>query len=207
MKLFPALRTFILLFSLALITLTCGSESDSTSQQNVSNTVDDKKEDDCTKKSADDFDNFLGIDYGTNELRLEKILGPFTGGEYTEDSVAFMYYFKKFDNVPVTVWVNSKSQKVETIFMEVLSYEEYFKSDLNEAAEYFKMKPCDSDFFGKSVAQIKEILGTPAREEILPEGQTSLTFDSKDLNHSVNFKFYPEQNNICSSISINWFYN
>lgn len=160
----------------------------------------------CEKKSADDFDNFLGIEYGTNELKLEKILGEFTGGEYTADSLAFMYYFKALENAPITVWVNAKSQKVETVFMEVLSYEAYFKQDLEAAIEKYHIQPCDSRFFGMKYAEITKIMGKPAADELLEGNVKSISYDSKNYKYSVNFKFYPEQENMCSSISVNWFY-
>jgi hypothetical protein len=163
--------------------------------------------DTCEQKSnVADFDNFLGLTYGMNELMLEKKLGKFTGGEYTADSTSFMYYFKKIKGAPITVWVDSKSQKVITIFMEILGYEELFQSDLNSAIEAYSISTCDSYFFGLKYEDLKAKLGEPTTEELLEGNIRSVDYDSEDLKCAVNFKFYPEQGNLCSSISVNWFY-
>lgn len=164
--------------------------------------------DSCNQKfRAEDFDNFLGITYGMNELKLESILGKFTGGEYTADSTSFMYYFKKIKGAPITVWVDAQSQQVTTIFMEILGYEELFQSDLNDAIEAYNISECDSYFFGLTYTELKARLGEPSREELLKDsGIRSVDYDSRDFSHSINFKFYPDQNNVCSSVSVNWFY-
>ena len=49
---------------------------------------------DCPDITIEDWDTFLGIDYGTNELALEEKIGNFTGGEYTSDSSAFIFASK-----------------------------------------------------------------------------------------------------------------
>jgi hypothetical protein len=162
--------------------------------------------DECPNSDIEKFDNFLGVQYGTSELELEAKLGKFTGGEYTTDSSAFIYYFKRIENAPVTVWVNAKTGKVETIFMEILGYEEVFEKDLEEAKKEFKMSDCDSRFFGMKYEELTETMGKPNFEETLDEGVKSLTYDSKDYKYNVNFKIYPSQADMCSSISVNWFY-
>lgn len=161
---------------------------------------------DCPNSDVNKFDNFLGISYGMSELELEAKLGNFTGGEYTSDSTAFIYYFKRIENAPVTVWVNSESGKVETIFMEILGYEEYFQSDLDEAIKEFSMSECDSRFFGMKYDELVQEMGKPAADETIEGGVRSVSYDSKDYKYSVNFKFYPEQADMCSSVSVNWFY-
>jgi len=161
---------------------------------------------DCPNSDVNKFDNFLGIKYGTNELDLEPILGDFTGGEYTVDSSAFIYYFKHIENAPVSVWVNGESGKVETIFMEILGYEDVFDKDVEEAKKEFKMTDCDSRFFGMTYDELVETMGKPTSEETLDEGVKSMSYDSKDFKIAVNFKVYPSQADICSSISVNWFY-
>ena len=47
-----------------------------------------------------------------------------------------------------------KSGKVETIFMEILGYEQYFQEDLNEAITEFKISECDSRFFGMKYEEL-----------------------------------------------------
>ncbi len=158
------------------------------------------------KKNVDDFDNFLGITYGMNELNLEKILGKFTGGEYTADSTAFLYYFKEIKGAPITVWVDSESQKVITIFMEILGAEEWFQSDLSSAIEAYNISTCDSYFFGLTYEALVTRMGKPTSEELLKGDIRSVDYDSANLKYSVNFKFYPDQDNLCSSVAVNWFY-
>lgn len=165
---------------------------------------------DCGKESVADWDNFLGIKYKTNELDLEKIIGDFTGGEYTADSSAFIYYFKRVERAPVTVWVNGKTGDVETIFMEILGYAEYFDGDVKDAADEFNMKECDSQWFGMTPTEVIDIMGKPSKDEMKEDkegsGVRSISYDSEDFKISVNFKFYDSQGGICSSISLNWFY-
>lgn len=160
----------------------------------------------CPNSDIEKFDNFLGVEYGTNELKLEALLGKFTGGEYTPDSSAFIYYFKRVENAPLTVWVNSKSGKVETIFMEILGYEEVFQDDLDAAIKEFHISDCDSRFFGMKYEELVETMGKPNSEETLEDDVKSLTYDSKNYKYNVNFKLYPSQGDMCSSISVNWFY-
>jgi hypothetical protein len=90
--------------------------------------------------------------------------------------------------------------------MEILGYEELFQSDLNSAIEAYSISACDAHFFGLKYADLKAKLGEPAAEEILEGDIRSVDYDSDDLRYSVNFKFYPDQDNMCSSISVNWFY-
>jgi hypothetical protein len=164
----------------------------------------------CEKESVEDWDNFIGIQYKTNELDLEKIIGDFTGGEYTADSSAFIYYFKRVERAPVTVWVNGKTGNVETIFMEILGYEDYFEGDVEAAAEEFNMKECDTKWFGMSPQEVIDAMGKPAKDEMKEDkegqGVRSISYDSEDFTISVNFKFYDSQGGMCSSISLNWFY-
>lgn len=194
---------------LFLMLLSCGGEN--TAPIEPVNTkpkqTDSVVTDTCAQKlSADDFDNFLGITYGMNELLLESKLGPYTGGEYTSDSLSFVYYFKKIEGVPISVWVDAKSQKVITIFMEILGYEELFQADLDEAIKEYSMSECESRFFGMTFEELKAVMGEPAKDEVIKDGIRSVDYDSKDYKYSVNFKFHPAQNNLCSAISVNWFY-
>ncbi|MCG8575120.1 MAG: hypothetical protein MI810_09575 [Flavobacteriales bacterium] len=160
----------------------------------------------CSDVTVEDWDTFLGIDYGTNERDLEDKIGKFTGGEYTADSTAFVYYFNRVERVPVSVWVNGATGDVETIFIEVLSYEDNFDQDVENAVEEFKIDPCESRFLGMQQSEVEKIMGEPVVSETLDEGVKSISYDSEGFEYSVNFKFYPEQGNKCTSISLNWFY-
>ncbi|MCB9225449.1 MAG: hypothetical protein H6582_14815 [Crocinitomicaceae bacterium] len=204
------------LFATAFISCAGSSEEEGNNHDSTEDTNDETSDDDikftgdCGKKSVADWDNFIGIKYKTNELDLEKIIGNFTGGEYTADSSAFIYYFKRVDRAPVTVWVNGKTGDVETIFMEILGYEEYFEGDVDAAVEEFNIQDCDSKWFGMTPQEVIDAMGKPAKDEMKEDkegqGVRSISYDSEDYKISVNFKFYDSQGGICSSISLNWFY-
>ncbi len=164
------------------------------------------EEEQCPEVSIEDWDSFVGIDYGTNELDLEDKIGNFTGGEYTSDSSAFIYYFNRVERVPLSVWVNGDNGQVQTIFIEILSYEANFETDLQNATDEFKIDPCQSRFFGMTQKEVKDVMGDPQSTNKLEEGVVSLAYDSEGLKYMVNFKFYPSQGDKCTSISVNWFY-
>ncbi|MBN4082132.1 hypothetical protein JYT21_00350 [bacterium AH-315-B15] len=160
----------------------------------------------CPDTSIEDWNSFINIEYKTNELDLEEKIGNFTGGEYTSDSSAFIYYFNRVERVPLSVWVNGESGQVQTIFMEILSYDENFDEDLQKAVDEFTIDDCESRYFGMNKKEIIEIMGEPQDERELEEGVESIAYDSEGFKYTVNFKFYESQNNRCTSISVNWFY-
>ena len=164
------------------------------------------EQDPCDAINADSFDSFLGVDYGTKELMLNGLLGRFTSGEYSPDSSSFIYHYDRVDRVPLRVWVNAGSGNVATIFMEVLSLKENFEIDVEQAAEEFNMSDCDVAWFGMSPEDVKARMGHPSEESYSDSGVLLLSYDSRDFLHTIAFKFYPEQDNRCSSISVNWFY-
>lgn len=191
--------------------LSCNGQSSDSGETNTEvinqkDTIQNNEEKCEIKLGADDFDNFLGITYGMNELLLESKLGAFTGGEYSADSLSFIYFFKKIKGAPITVWVDAETQQVITIFMEILGYEELFQSDLDAAIKEYNISWCDYRFFGIRYPDLKELFGEPAKEDLMKDGVRSVDYDSKDYKYSVNFKFYPDQDNMCSSVSVNWFY-
>lgn len=160
----------------------------------------------CPNKKIADFNRFLGIDYGTEEHQLESKLGKFTGGTFTSDSSSFIYSFDRVNRVPISVWVNAKTGKINTIFMEVISLGKNFDEDLEVAVQEFSIDPCDVIWFGMSANEIKEKLGSPDEEAVSAEGVTLLSYDSDDFLITVAFKIYEQQEDKCSSISINWFH-
>lgn len=202
---------FSVLFAVAVISCGGGDSDAEDLSDLVDETTDELMNDglndgDCSKSSVEDWDNFIGITYETNELDLEDIIGKFTGGEYTADSSAFIYYFKRVDRAPVTVWVNGKTGAVETIFVEILGYEEYFEGDVKDLKKEFKLEDCDTRWFGMHPDDLIKEMGKPDKDEEKSEGVRSIFYDSKDYDISVNFKFYESQGGMCSSISVNWFY-
>ena len=166
--------------------------------------------DSCGKESANDFDNFLRIPYGTSESALDSILGKGNGGEYTTDSLSFVYYYKMAERVPITVWANTKTTQIEMIYMEVVSYIQYFESDFENAKETYNMLECDYQWFGKSQEDIIEIMGEPRKTDKTEDAEgkeiVNLFYDSDDYRIAVNFKFFESQDYYCSSVMVNWFY-
>ncbi len=161
---------------------------------------------DCNSLTVDDFDRFIGLDYGAEERELQYCLGDFTSGLFTADSSAFIYHFNRVDRVPISVWVSTETGKVVTIFMEVVSIGENFQLDLEEAISEFNILDCDASWFGLSVEEIKARMGEPSEEAMSAEGVTLLSYDSDDFLFTVAFKEYEQQENQCSSVSVNWFY-
>ncbi len=157
-------------------------------------------------KVSENFSQFLGFNYGDMEDLLTARLGNFTSGNYSADSSSFIYYFKKLERVPIEVWVNSKSKKISTIFIEILSLNELFNEDLETARTTYKMNDLDASWFGLTADEIKTIMGKPSEEAMSNQDVHLLTYDSPDFLQAVSFKIYKTQGNICSSISVNWFY-
>ena len=65
-------------------------------------------------------------------------------------------------------------------------------------------------WFGKTPEEVKEIMGQPRKTEVEEDSEgndvTNLFYDSDDYSCAINFKFYESQDNMCSSIMLNWFY-
>jgi hypothetical protein len=165
--------------------------------QNDTNSVD---------KVTENFSQFLGFKYGDMEDLLTARLGNFTSGNYSPDSTSFIYYYKKLDRVPIEIWVNSKTKKISTLFIEILSLNELFNEDLESARTTYKINDLDASWFGLTADEIKEKMGKPSEEAMSNQDVHLLTFDSPDFLKAVSFKIYKAQGNICSSVSVNWFY-
>ena len=161
----------------------------------------------CPSTSLTDFNQFLAFEYGDEDLLLESKMGKFTGGDYTLDSSSFIYYYNRVDRVPISIWVNTKTGKINTIFIEVISLGKNFEADLEKAVEEFSIHPCESLWFGLTTDEIKSRLGEPAEEAVSSQGFTMLSYDSEDFLIAVAFKIYDQQSGKCSSVSVNWFYN
>lgn len=164
----------------------------------------------CDEVSIDDFDNFLGIKFNTVETDLKNVMGESSGGEYTNDKSAFMYYFKDTKRVPVTVYVDAETGDVETIFMEILGLNENFDQDIQKAEEDFNIKECHLDLFGKQPKEIISIFGQADKDNIeedsVEEGVRHLVYYSSDDKIALSFKFYHSQDNQMSSLMVDWFH-
>ncbi len=159
----------------------------------------------CQNSDINAFDSFLGINGETKEIELTKILGESTGGYYSDDNQSFIYTFHSLIDVPIAVAVNASTTKVETVLMEVLSMGEDFEKDLEKAKQKYNLDLCDSRFFGMKKDEIMAEMGEPDAEDASATGVYSITYNSENMKTAVNFKFYDEQDNMCSSVIVNWF--
>lgn len=158
-------------------------------------------------KVSENFRNFLGFNYGDTEDMLTARLGNFTYGNYSADSSSFIYYFKNLERVPIEVWVNSDTKIITTIFMEILSLNELFQEDLETAKTTYEISEQNVSWFGLTADEIKTKMGTPSEEAMSNQDVHLLTYDSPNFLQAVTFKIYKTQENRCSSVSVNWFYN
>lgn len=159
----------------------------------------------CTNSDINQFDSFLGLGPQTKEVELPDILGESTGGYYSEDNKSFVYTYQAIPDAPIAVAVNATTSKVETVLMEILSFGDDFFADLEAAKLRYKLPECDSRFFGMKNDELIEDMGKPSVNEKLEGGINLLTYNSKNYKTSVNFKFYSEQDGMCSSVIVNWF--
>ena len=166
--------------------------------------------DSCAKETANDWDNFIGIPYGMSEIKLDSVLGESTGGRYSDDSTFFVFYYKGIERVPISVWSNSQTTQIETIFLEVTSFVQYFEEDVKAVEEYYDLRQCDTQFLGMQPKEVKSVLGEPTKEESLKDEEgleiISLEYDSDDYKKVVSFRFFESQEYYCSLIMVNWFY-
>ena len=148
----------------------------------------------------------MGFDYGNDEKFLTAKLGSFSKGNFSTDSTYFIYYYDRIPRVPVQVWVHAKSGKIITLFIEVLSLKSLFTEDLDLAKVEYGIGECEVKYMGLTAEQIIAKLGEPAEDAVSRENVHLLTYDSDDFEIAVAFKIYPEENK-CSSIAVNWFYD
>ena len=162
--------------------------------------------DQCGKRSIEDFRSFMVFDYGNDEKFLTAKLGSFSKGNFSTYSTYFIYYYDRIPRVPVQVWVHAKSGKIITLFIEVLSLKSLFTEDLDLAKVEYGIGECEVKYMGLTAEQIIAKLGEPAEDAVSRENVHLLTYDSDDFEIAVAFKIYPEENK-CSSIAVNWFYD
>ncbi|MCH2234294.1 MAG: hypothetical protein MK078_08585 [Crocinitomicaceae bacterium] len=197
-----AKKSLILLISTCLTILT-SSCTEETTVQEVQEIV---AEEVCKPKKVDDFDQFIGMDYGYKEIELEQRFGELYFGEYSEDSLSFLYYFEGESRTPITVACDAKQGLVTNILIEVLTLDENFDKDVDVISVKYDFSECDMQYFGMTEKEIKQELGEPLYNEELEGGVKSITYQTEIKKVAVNFKFYPEQDYVCSSVMILWFY-
>lgn len=162
-------------------------------------------EPECANSDINTFDSFLGISDETKEIELTNFFGESTGGYYSDDNQSFIYTYHALTDVPIAVAVNANTTKVETVLMEILSLGQDFEKDLEKAKKKYNLDVCDSRFFGMKKEEIIAEMGEPDSEESSEEGVESIIYNSDNLKTAVNFKFYTEQDDKCSSVIVNWF--
>ena len=190
----------LILTGLTLILLSCGSEPSVNEVEEV------LSEEICKPRKVDDFDQFIGMDYGYKEIELEQRFGELFFGEYSDDSLSFLYYFEAESRTPITVACNADQGLVTNILIEVLTLDENFDKDVDIISGKYDFDDCDMQYFGMTQKEIEQELGEPLYNEELEGGIKSITYQTEIKKVAVNFKFYPEQDYICSSIMVLWFY-
>lgn len=160
--------------------------------------------------TINDFNSFLGLKYGDKVTDVKKVMGDPSGGELVEDESSFMHYYKNTKRVPVTVYTNSKSKKVETVFMEILGLEETFEQDVKKAKQDFLIQNSHAKLYGKRAKEVLNIFGVAYDDTIedssVEEDVRTLLYYSDDDKIALTLKFYPSQGNVLSSIMVDWFY-
>jgi hypothetical protein len=212
----------ILNFTLSLFTLilliSCGS-SNETNQADIDKQSNDilkellseKETLNCDGFTIKDFNTFLGLNYGDTKEKINEVLGQETRADYNSDRSQYQYFFEDTKRVPVTVSINPNDNKIETVFMEVLGTGANFEDDIYRAEEDFNVEPCIINLFGKKPKEILKMFGQAnsdnIKESANENGVRTLTYITEDTFTMVTFKFYPSQNNLLSSITVNWFYD
>lgn len=166
------------------------------------------KEDTCNENNIDDFSEIIGINKLTKEVDLKKILGKSSSGEYSEDNNTFIYTFNKISNGPVRVYVDAETGIIKTVFIEVLGVGEKLKEDINELKVAYSFSNCKISLFGKSKNEIVKLMGEPILDiinEQLKETNVRLfMYKTENGNITLSLNFYPSQNNLMTSLTLDW---
>jgi hypothetical protein len=209
--------TFILSIILATGLSSCSSNSDNKQAEIEKQTNDILKDilnDDTSKECENfiikDFNTFLGLNYGDTKEKINEVLGQEDSSHFTSNRSQFQYYFISTKRVPIVVSINPNDNKIETVFIEILGTGANFDQDILKAEEDFSVEPCIIDLFGKKPKEILKKFGQAnsdnMKESALEQGVRTLTYLTEDTFTMVTFKFYPSQDNLLSSIAVNWFY-
>jgi hypothetical protein len=209
--------TFVLSLALATGLYSCSSNSDDKQAEIEKQTNDILKDilnnntsKDCENFVIKDFNTILGLNYGETKEKINEVLGQEDSANFTSNRSQFQYHFTSTKRVPVTISINPNDNKIETIFIEILGTGVNFNQDILKAEEDFSVEPCIIDLFGKKPKEILKKFGQAnsdnMKESALEQGVRTLTYLTEDTFTMVTFKFYPSQDNLLSSITVNWFY-
>lgn len=183
-----------------------GTDTDSTSQEIDPDQAFIEWDGNCEKNSVNEFNNFLGLYYGLEEGSIKDVLGQFDYGNFSRDSSSFIYYYDTVACAPIQVWVNAVTSEVETIFIEILAYSDYYDQCFEEFKEYYKVEECDAKFFGLKPNEMKNLMGEPVQDTTSSQGVRSMLYSADNSRATVNFKFYPSQDTTSTAVEVNWFY-
>ena len=201
---------------LALTLTACKSHDDDISEQEFEDMMSEILDEEvvdydyCDDLTLDDFDSFLGLDFNTAETEIVDAMGSPSDRDFTEDKTRLKYFYKDTKRVPVTVYVNAESGEIETIFMEILGLDDAFFQDVMKAEEDFNIDACHLDLFGMQPKEVTSIFGQADKDNIeedsVEEGVRHLVYYTDDDKIAISFKFYHSQNNMMSSLTVDWFH-
>ncbi len=162
----------------------------------------------CGEISINDFKTFLTIGETTPEVELKKILGASTGGHYSDDKSTFIYAYERIKRVPIKVYVNAKSGKIKTVFMEILGLKENFDVDVKKAKINYPIDECHAFLYGKQPKEIIELFGQANKDNLkvdnVEENVKVLQYYAEDEKTAITLNFYPSQEYRLSSIVVDW---
>ena len=163
----------------------------------------------CDDLNLSSFEEFIGLNKNTNEVELKTVFGKSTNGEYTDDKLTFIYEFNSIERVPVSVYVDAESGKLETVFIEILGFEDAFRTDVKAAQSKYPISECHANLFGKNPNELLSLFGEAKSDEAKLDSfgreVRTIVYDKPEENIMISFSFYPSQENKLSSIIVDWF--
>ena len=157
----------------------------------------------CASLTVERFESFLGMSF-SDKKDIVGELYKIPSDIRVEDNYTLMDY-NDVKGVPLTIYINRKSNEIETILIEILGKGQAFNGDIRRAAKQYNLSSCDTDLFGKTSDEIKSQMGEPFNFGS-EETYSFLQYKSTDKSIEVMFKFYFEQESKCSSVEVNWYY-
>lgn len=192
----------IFLFFLLVIIVSCNNESSENDRL-----IALKRS--CKSITIDDFKSFLSIGQSTPEAQIKEILGKSTGGSYSDNKATFIYNFEGTKRVPIKVYVNAESGRIETVFLEILGLGKNFEIDVEQAKSDYPINECHSQLYGKQPKGIIEIFGQASIDNLKKDNVENdvrvLRYFSEDKKIALTLNFYPSQSYKMSSIVVDWF--
>ncbi|MFK8045958.1 MAG: hypothetical protein AB8B72_10720 [Crocinitomicaceae bacterium] len=163
----------------------------------------------CESVSVNSFSNFLNVAAKTKESDLKKILGKASGGSFTDDRLVFIYKYESLKRIPISVYVNAETGKVQTVTIEVLGLNKNFDTDIEKASKKYFKNTCHSILLGKTPIQIIDIMGRPYLDNLTTDNVETevrtLEYVTESGKINLRLNFYQSQNYRLSSIVVDWY--